>query len=50
MLLSKPFRKIGDQSLYFLESTGRAGVFLVVCLISVFKPPYELHQIGRAHV
>lgn len=47
MSIGEPFRKIGDQSLFFFETVGRAGVFLVVCLISVITPPYKLHPIIR---
>ncbi len=47
MLIGKPFTKIGDNSLFFFEQVGRAGVFLVACLISAIKPPYQLHPIIR---
>ncbi len=47
MTISNPFKSIGDRSLYFFEEVGRAGIFLLVCLISVCKPPYQLHPIIR---
>jgi phospholipid/cholesterol/gamma-HCH transport system permease protein len=47
MSIGKPFRKIGNHSLYFFENVGRAGIFLLVCLLSVLKPPYKLYPVVR---
>ncbi len=47
MTFATPFKKLGDQSLFFFEAVGRAGIFLLVCLISMLKPPYKLHPIIR---
>jgi len=47
MAIANPFTKLGNQSLFFFESVGRTGVFLIVCLISVLKPPYQLFPIVR---
>jgi phospholipid/cholesterol/gamma-HCH transport system permease protein len=47
MTSANPFKKLGDQGLFFFETVGRAGIFLLVCLVSMFKPPYKLHPIVR---
>lgn len=47
MTNANPLRRLGDQGLFFFESVGRAGIFLVVCLLNVFKPPYKLFPIVR---
>ncbi len=47
MAISNPFSKIGDQGLFFFEGIGRAGIFLLACLTSAIKPPYQLHPIIR---
>ena len=43
------FEKIGRETLCILESAGRMGLFLVLTLINIFRPPYKLapiiHQI-----
>jgi len=41
------FEKLGDQCLFVLEQLGRMGLFLAVCLLSIFKPPYKLRPILR---
>jgi len=41
------FESIGDYCLDFLERIGRMGVFLVVCLWNVIRPPYKIAQTVR---
>jgi phospholipid/cholesterol/gamma-HCH transport system permease protein len=41
------FEKLGDRSIFVLEQLGRMGLFLAVCLFSIFKPPYKLRPILR---
>jgi phospholipid/cholesterol/gamma-HCH transport system permease protein len=43
------FQKIGHETLWFLESAGRMGLFLLLTVVNIFRPPYKLapviHQI-----
>jgi len=39
------FEKIGDHALYYINQTGRMGVFLFLSLISVFRPPYKISPV-----
>jgi len=41
----KILEKLGHEILYFLETSGRMGVFLFQSLASVFLPPYKLQPI-----
>lgn len=43
----KFFEKIGDECLYFLEQTGRQGLFLFWTILSIIKPPYKIFPIIR---
>ncbi len=36
------FQRIGTECIYFLENTGRMGMFLFTCLLSAFTPPYRV--------
>ncbi len=55
--MQKILEKIGFETLYLLETTGRMGIFLFVCLGRVLAPPYkpspvirQLHFIGSRSV
>ncbi len=39
--------KIGDEALWFLESSGRMGLFLVRTIRSIFKPPFKIYPVVR---
>ncbi|HKL27276.1 MAG TPA: MlaE family lipid ABC transporter permease subunit [Desulfuromonadales bacterium] len=41
------FEKIGRETLWFLETAGRMGVFLVRSLYSIFKPPFKITPVFR---
>jgi phospholipid/cholesterol/gamma-HCH transport system permease protein len=41
------FERLGDQCLFILEQLGRMGLFLGLCLLSIFKPPYKIYPILR---
>ena len=41
------FEKLGSEILYFLETTGRMGVFLFTCLMCLVTPPYNIRPIIR---
>ena len=41
------FEKLGDKCLYVLEQFGRMGIFLFVCVFSIFKPPYKIFPVAR---
>jgi phospholipid/cholesterol/gamma-HCH transport system permease protein len=41
------FERLGDQCLFILEQLGRMGLFLGLCLFSIFKPPYKIYPILR---
>ncbi|NOY63546.1 MAG: ABC transporter permease [Gammaproteobacteria bacterium] len=43
--MKKIVEKLGHECLYFIQSTGRMGVFLFVCLANIAKPPYKLFPI-----
>jgi phospholipid/cholesterol/gamma-HCH transport system permease protein len=43
----KMLESLGDECLYYLESAGRMGIFLVACVWNVFKPPYKLYPVIR---
>ncbi|PNU20793.1 ABC transporter permease [Geothermobacter hydrogeniphilus] len=43
----KLLEKLGYESLYLLEVTGRMGIFLFSCLGRVLAPPYKLNPIIR---
>lgn len=45
--MMKVFEKIGYESLYALEATGRMGIFLFACLGRVIAPPYKLMPVVR---
>lgn len=47
MNLAKPFEKIGDGCLAFLEQGGRMGIFLFACLLNLVKPPYPIFPVIR---
>lgn len=48
--LGKPFEKLGDSCLSFLEESGRMGIFLFSCLLNLIKPPYPIFPvIKQAH-
>ncbi|GBE04791.1 putative phospholipid ABC transporter permease protein MlaE [bacterium BMS3Abin10] len=39
------FEKLGDTALYYLDQTGRMGIFLFFSVASIFKPPYKISPI-----
>ncbi|TYO98723.1 phospholipid/cholesterol/gamma-HCH transport system permease protein [Geothermobacter ehrlichii] len=39
--------RIGRESLYLLEVTGRMGIFLGTCLLRIVTPPYKLRPVIR---
>jgi phospholipid/cholesterol/gamma-HCH transport system permease protein len=39
--------KLGDSVLYLVEHAGRMGIFLVSCIVSIFKPPYRFFPVVR---
>ncbi len=41
------FEKIGYETLWFLESYGRMGLFLTRTVVSIFKPPFKLRPVVR---
>jgi len=41
------FEKIGYETLWFLESSGRMGLFLVRAVRSIFKPPFKFRPVVR---
>ncbi|MEJ2201952.1 MAG: MlaE family lipid ABC transporter permease subunit [Desulfuromonadaceae bacterium] len=43
----KPFAKLGDSCLSLLEQSGRMGIFLFSCLVSLVKPPYSPFAVIR---
>jgi phospholipid/cholesterol/gamma-HCH transport system permease protein len=43
--LGKPFEKLGDSCLSFLEQSGRMGIFLFSCLLNLIKPPYPIFPV-----
>ncbi len=45
--MDKFFQRIGSDFLYFLENTGRMGIFLLTCLVSVVTPPYRIKPVVK---
>jgi len=45
--MSNFFQKIGSECLYFLENSGRMGIFLLACLKSVATPPYRIKSVVK---
>jgi len=45
MTMRRWIEKLGDHGVYFFDHTGRMGVFLYTCLITIFRPPYQLFPI-----
>ncbi len=43
--MKKHIERLGDSGLYYVEQTGRMGVFLFVCLVNIVKPPYKIYPI-----
>ncbi len=43
--MKKHIERLGDSGLYYIEQFGRMGVFLFVCLVNIFKPPYKIFPI-----
>ena len=39
--------KIGSETLWYLQSTGRMGLFLLRTLASIFQPPFKIFPIIR---
>ncbi len=39
--------KLGDGFLYFIEHTGRMGLFLIACIVNALKPPYKIFPVVR---
>lgn len=47
MNIAKPFAKLGDSCLSFLEQGGRMGIFLFACLFRLVTPPYPIFPVVR---
>ncbi|NOY54289.1 MAG: ABC transporter permease [Deltaproteobacteria bacterium] len=45
--MQKPLEKLGDGFLYFVEHTGRMGIFLFSCIVNALKPPYKIFPVIR---
>jgi len=41
----KLFEKIGNHFIYYLNQTGRMGIFLSASIVSIFKPPFKISQV-----
>ena len=41
------FEWIGEQVIYYLSQAGRMGIFLAVCLLRLFRPPYKIFPISQ---
>lgn len=39
--------RLGSETLYLLETAGRMGIFLAVCLSRVLSPPYKIGPVIR---
>jgi phospholipid/cholesterol/gamma-HCH transport system permease protein len=46
-MMQKRLEKLGDSVLYLVEHAGRMGIFLVSCIVSIFKPPYRFFPVVR---
>lgn len=47
MIFAAPFKKLGEYTLERLEHIGRSGIFLMVCIGAMIKPPWPLHPVIR---
>lgn len=47
MMMRNQLEKLGDNFLYFVEHTGRMGIFLIACIVSMLKPPYKFFPVIR---
>ncbi|RJQ44363.1 MAG: ABC transporter permease [Nitrospiraceae bacterium] len=39
------FEKLGDNALYYINQAGRMGIFLLLSLVSIFRPPFKLSPV-----
>src|SRR6056297_1364343 len=41
---NNPIRKLGNNGLYVLEDLGRMGIYLLMAVRGIFKPPFRLAE------
>lgn len=39
------FERLGRNALYYVNDTGRMGIFLFLSVLNIFKPPYKIFSI-----